>query len=233
MIKTELEKLKTNVDSILNSMENLKAKTDSDDQTLLVSLTNLPNAIKNSKTMNEMVVRGGDIYEAISKPSESESESSAISRLSTLANNLIPYLTCVIPPMLTIKDTYDNWNNSFKKHYIPKDVSHNIIIRLLTTEFEKDMNIFNLPVVFALDDSEVSVTDVRKVIEIRSRNVTVSDTVTSKSEIADNTLYIAKMGSVRGIYCKTCEYGGVKMFVNCDGDNTPEVILGKFGEFID
>nr|WP_297394868.1 hypothetical protein [uncultured Peptostreptococcus sp.] len=232
MIKTELEKLKTNVDSILNSMENLKAKTDSDDQTLSGLAFHLPSVIKNSKTRLEMEERGVDIHIAISKSSESESESSVISRLSTLANNLIPYLTCVIPPVTTIIRTHDNWNNSFKKHYIPKDVSHNILIKLLTTKFEKDMNIFNLPVLRVPDDFFVKIENARKVIEIRSGNVTVSDTVTPNSEMADNTLYIATMGATRGICCKSLIYDKVKMFVKCD-DNTPEVILGKLGEFID
>lgn len=228
MIKTELEKLKTNVDSILNSMENLKAKTDSDDQTLMRLATDLPRVVKDSATRLKMEEHGFEIHNAISK----YCEDSAISRLSALANNLIAYLTGVLPAMLTIENTHYNWKDSFKDQYIPKDVSHNILIRLLTTKMENNMNIFQLPVLFAPDDFIVSVEDIRKVIEIRRENVTVSDTVTPKSEVADNTLYIAKMGLVRGIYCKSLVYSGAKMFVKCDGDNTPEVILGKLGNFI-
>ena len=228
MIKTELEKLKTNVDSILNSMENLKAKTDSDDQTLMGLATDLPRVVKDSATRLKMEEHGFEIHNAISK----YCEDSAISRLSILGDNLIPYLTGVLPGILAIKNTYDNWKDSFRNQYIPRDVSHNIIIRLLTTKMENDMNIFQLPVLFAPNDFIVSVTDVRKVIEIRRENVTVSDTVTPKSEVADNTLYIAKMGLVRGIYCKSLVYSGAKMFVKCEGDNTPEVVLGKLGYFI-
>lgn len=228
MIKTELEKLKTNVDSILNSMENLKAKTDSDDQILIELAFSLPSVVKDSATRPKMEVYGTNVYDAISK----NCEDSVISRLSILGDNLIPYLTGVLPGILAIKNTYDNWKDSFRNQYIPRDVSHNIIIRLLTTKMENDMNIFQLPVLFAPDDFIVSVTDVRKVIEIRRENVTVSDTVTPKSEVADNTLYIAKMGLVRGIYCKSLVYSGAKMFVKCDGNNTPEAVLGKLGYFI-
>lgn len=228
MIKTELEKLKTNVDSILNSMEILKAKTDSDDQTLIELATDLPSVVKDSATRLKMEMYGSNVYDAISK----DCEDSAISRLSALGDNLIPYLTGVLPDILAIKNTHDNWKDSFKNQNIPRDVSHNIIIRLLTTNMGDNLNILKLPILFAPDDFIVSVEDIRKVIEIRRENVTVSDTVTPKSEVADNTLYIAKMGLVRGIYCKSLVYSGAKMFVKCEGDNTPEVVLGKLGYFI-
>ena len=228
MIKTELEKLKTNVDSILNSMENLKAKTDSDDQTLMGLSTDLPSVVKNSAIRTKMEEHGFEIYDAISKSCEYPTKL----RLSILGDSLIPYLTGVLPDILAIKNTYDNWKDSFRNQSIPRDVSHNIIIRLLTTNMGDNLNILKLPILFAPDDFIVSVGNIRKVIEIRRENVTVSDTVTPKSEVADNTLYIAKMGLVRGIYCKSLVYSGAKMFVKCDGDNTPEVILGKLGNFI-
>lgn len=228
MIKTELEKLKTNVDSILNSMENLKAKTDLDDQTLMGLATDLPRVVKDGATRLKMEEHGFEIHNAISK----YCEDSAISRLSILGDNLIPYLTGVLPSILAIKNTHDNWKDSFKNQNIPRDVSHNIIIRLLTTNMGDNLNILKLPILFAPDDFIVSVENIRKVIEIRRENVTVSDTVTPKSEVADNTLYIAKMGLVRGIYCKSLVYSGAKMFVKCEGANTPEVVLGKLGYFI-
>ena len=228
MIKDELKKIKTNVDSISNSMENLKAKTDSDDLILFGLATDLPSVIKDSKKRVEMETFGANIYDALSL----NSEMTIKSRLESLAGGLIPYLTGILPKVLEIKNTHYNWQDSFNNQYIPTDISHNILIRLLTTEIKGKKNIFGQRVGIAPTSGVVVIDNIRKVIEIHPNRVTVSDTVTPRNEVTNNTLYIANLGLLKVIYCKSLVYSNAEMFVVCEGDDTPEVALGKLGNFI-
>lgn len=219
MIKTELEKLKTNVDSILNSMENLKAKTDSDDQILMGLVTDLPSVIKNSKTRSEMEECGINICDAMNK----QSEGSATFKLSTLANNLIPYLTGIIPPMVTIKDTHYRWQAGANLNSLSESdgLFTKVAIGLLTASTDGSVNIFG----HHLRYEKVS-GDIKEVTKFTSYDVTLANSTTTYDTLKDYTIYVVS-GANTGIYCKSHTIGnnGNVVFVECN----PTDILTKIG----
>lgn len=219
MIKTELEKLKTNVDSILNSMENLKAKTDSDDQTLIVLATDLPGVVKDSATRLRMEEHGFEIHNAISK----YCEDSAISRLSILGDNLIPYLTGVLPGILAIKNTHYNWQAGANLNRLSESdgLLTKVTIGLLTAYTGGSVNIFG----HQLRYEKVS-GDIKEVTKFTSNEVTLANSTTTYDSLKDYTIYVVS-GANTGIYCKSHTTGnnGNAVFVECN----PTDILTKIG----
>ena len=219
MIKTELEKLKTNVDSILNSMENLKAKTDSDDQTLIELATDLPSVVKDSATRPKIEVYGSNVYEAISK----YCEDSAISRLSILGDNLIPYLTGVLPGILAIKNTHYNWQAGANLNRLSESdgLLTKVTIGLLTAYTGGSVNIFG----HQLRYEKVS-GDIKEVTKFTSNKVTLANSTTTYDSLKDHTIYVVS-GANTGIYCKSHTTGnnGIAVFVECN----PTDILTKIG----
>lgn len=219
MIKTELEKLKTNVDSILNSMENLKAKTDSDDQTLMRLATDLPRVVKDSATRLKMEEHGFEIHNAISK----YCEDSAISRLSALANNLIAYLTGVLPAMLTIENTHYNWQAGANLNRLSESdgLLTKVAIGLLTARTGGSVNIFG----HHLRYEKVS-GDIKEVTKFTSNEVTLANSTTTYDSLKDYTIYVVS-GANTGIYCKSHTTGnnGNAVFAECN----PTDILTKIG----
>lgn len=219
MIKTELEKLKTNVDSILNSMENLKAKTDSDDQTLMGLATDLPGVVKDGATRLKMEEHGFEIHNAISK----YCEDSAISRLSILGDNLIPYLTGVLPGILAIKNTHYNWQTAANLNSLSEfdGLLTKITIGLLTTRAGGSVNIFG----HQLRYKKVS-GDIKEVTKFTSNEVTLANSTTPYNNLKDYTIYVVN-GANTGIYCKSHTTGnnGNVVFVECN----PTDILTKIG----
>ena len=219
MIKTELEKLKTNVDSILNSMENLKAKTDSDDQILTGLATDLPEIFKDSATRLKMEDHGFEISSAISK----YCEVSAISRLSILGDNLTPYLTGVLPGILAIKNTHYNWQAGANLNRLSESdgLLTKVAIGLLTARTDGSVNIFG----HHLRYEKVS-GDIKEVTKFTSYDVTLANSTTTYDTLKDYTIYVVS-GTNTGIYCKshTIRNNGNAVFVECN----PTDILTKIG----
>lgn len=219
MIKTELGKLKTNVDSILNSMENLKAKTDSDDQTLMELATDLPSVVKDTATRSKMEEHGLEISDAISK----YCKGSAISRLSVLGDNLIPYLTGVLPGILAIKNTHYRWQAGANLNSLSESdgLFTKVAIGLLTARTGGSVNIFGHHLRY-----EKLSGDIKEVTKFTSYDVTLANSTTTYDTLKDYTIYVVS-GANTGIYCKsyTIENNGVAVFVECN----PTDILTKIG----
>ena len=211
MIKTELEKLKTNVDSILNSIENLKTKTDSDDQMLMGLATDLPGIFKDSATRSKMENHGIEISDAISK----YYEGSAISRLSILGDNLTPYLTGVLPGILAIKNTHHRWQAGANLNSLSESDG------LLTARTDGSVNIFG----HHLRYEKVS-GDIKEVTKFTGYDVTLANSTTTYDTLKDYTIYVVS-GANTGIYCKShiTQNNGNAVFVECN----PTDILTKIG----
>ena len=219
MIKTELEKLNTNVDSILNSMENLKAKTDLDDQTLMWLATDLPGVVKDSATRLKIEEHGFEIHNAISK----YCEDSAISRLSILGDNLIPYLTGVLPGILAIKNTHYNWQAGANLNRLSESdgLLTKVTIGLLTARTGGSVNIFG----HQLRYEKVS-GDIKEVTKFTSGEVILANSTTPYNNLKDYTIYVVS-GENTGLYCRSHTTGnnGNAVFVECN----PTDILTKIG----